>query len=65
MTEKLYYQDAYLKEFDAVITEVTEEDGKTRIALDATAFYPEGGGQGADTGLFRRLKQNRHDHKQS
>ncbi|MBO4835520.1 MAG: alanyl-tRNA editing protein [Lachnospiraceae bacterium] len=52
MTEKLYYQDAYLKEFDSVITEVTEEDGKTRIALDATAFYPEGGGQGADTGMI-------------
>ena len=53
MTEKLFYQDAYLKEFDAVITEVREKDGKILVALDATEFYPEGGGQGADTGVIQ------------
>ncbi|MBQ9031213.1 MAG: alanyl-tRNA editing protein [Parasporobacterium sp.] len=46
MTEKLYYKDAYLREFSAVIEEM---DGQ-RILLDRTAFYPEGGGQGADHG---------------
>ncbi len=46
MTEPLYHHDAYLKEFDAVVTAV--EGG--RVALDRTAFYPGGGGQPHDTG---------------
>ena len=50
MTEKLYYQDAYLKEFSAAIEEVSAADRVLRIRLDRTAFYPEGGGQGADHG---------------
>ena len=50
MTEKLYYQDAYLHEFTAVVTAC--EAGKTGflLELDRTAFFPEGGGQPADTG---------------
>ena len=50
MTEKLYYQDAYLHEFEAVVTGC--ETGKTGflVELDRTAFFPEGGGQSADTG---------------
>ena len=50
MTEKLYYEDAYIKEFDAVVTAVA--DGGRKAAVDRTAFYPEGGGQGADTGVI-------------
>ena len=46
MTQLLYYQDAYLREFDAVIAAV---DGD-RVALDRTAFYPGGGGQPNDEG---------------
>ncbi len=46
MTEALYHTDAYLKEFDAVVTAV---DGN-KIALDRTAFYPGGGGQLHDLG---------------
>ena len=52
MTEKLYYQDAYLTAFDAVITQVREEDQTIRFTLDRTAFYPEGGGQGPDQGMI-------------
>lgn len=48
MTEILCYQDSYLKEFDAVVTHVTD----TGIALDQTAFYPGGGGQPSDTGFI-------------
>ncbi len=48
MTEALYHTDAYLKEFDAVVTAV---EGQA-LALDRTAFYPAGGGQPHDTGLL-------------
>ena len=46
MTEILYYQDAYLREFEAVVTDVSPEG----IELDRTAFYPGGGGQPSDVG---------------
>ncbi len=49
VTELLYLQDSYLREFDAAVTAV---DGQA-VALDRTAFYPGGGGQPADTGAVR------------
>lgn len=53
MTEKLYYQDQYLKEFDAVVLSCKKtDDGKYNILLDKTAFFPEGGGQDADSGTL-------------
>ena len=52
-TEKLYDQDAFLQEFDAVVTGCCEgKDGSWLVALDRTAFYPEGGGQPADHGVL-------------
>ena len=48
MTEKLYYKDAYIKEFDAVVTAVSGN----KACFDRTAFYPEGGGQPADHGVL-------------
>jgi misacylated tRNA(Ala) deacylase len=48
MTEALYHTDAYLKEFDAVVTAV---DGN-KVVLDRTAFYPGGGGQPHDVGTL-------------
>ncbi len=50
MTGLLYYEDAYLREFDATVTAVEMVDGQTRFALDRTAFYPGGGGQPNDEG---------------
>ncbi len=50
MTELLYYQDAYLTEFDATIADVDAGENNLRVVLDATAFYPGGGGQPNDTG---------------
>lgn len=47
MTKLLYMDDCYLKEFDAKVTEVIDEQ---HVVLDQTAFYPQGGGQPCDYG---------------
>ena len=49
VTELLYNEDAYLREFDATVVETTAEG----VVLDRTAFYPGGGGQPSDTGVLR------------
>src|SRR5512146_2625830 len=49
-TEKLYYQDAYLRRFTARVVAMRAVDGKPAVALDRTAFYPTGGGQPFDMG---------------
>ena len=40
MTEKLYYIDAYIKEFTATVTDVVTDRRGTAIVLDRTAFSP-------------------------
>jgi len=50
VTRRLYYDDALLRTFDAAVTAVRERDGAPEAALEATAFYPGGGGQPADRG---------------
>lgn len=53
MTEKLYYNDAYTKEFTGKILSIEKDDsGIFSIALDRTAFFPESGGQSGDTGVL-------------
>ena len=55
MTIPLYLNDAYLKEMDAVITEIGKESApphRWMIVLDQTIFYPRGGGQSTDQGLL-------------
>ncbi|HYP02851.1 MAG TPA: DHHA1 domain-containing protein [Pyrinomonadaceae bacterium] len=52
-TERLYYQDSHLTEFDArVVNVTTDAAGRARVTLDRTAFYPTGGGQPSDTGTL-------------
>jgi len=52
MTEKLFYQNAYLASFDACVTSCRREGETWAVTLDRTAFYPEGGGQPGDTGTL-------------
>jgi alanyl-tRNA synthetase len=56
VTERLYYNDAYLAEFDAIVVRVTAHDGKPAVVLDRTAFYPTSGGQPFDTGRLGAAK---------
>ena len=52
-TERLYYNDSHLIEFEARVVDVTERvSGWTAVILDRTAFYPTGGGQPSDTGVL-------------
>jgi alanyl-tRNA synthetase len=56
MTEKLYYNDPYLKEWQAEIIDIIEDKGKFLVILDRTAFYPEGGGQPSDRGFINNIE---------
>ncbi|MBN2227829.1 MAG: hypothetical protein JW763_10755 [candidate division Zixibacteria bacterium] len=50
MTRKLYQDDAYLFVFTAEVLECRARDNENEVILDATAFYPESGGQLYDLG---------------
>ena len=53
MTDRLYYHDPFLYEFDAEVEDVipqSKENGLAGVVLDRTAFYPTSGGQVFDTG---------------
>ena len=49
MTDILSYNDSYLQDFEAIVTDVVG----TGIVLDKTVFYPGGGGQPCDTGTIK------------
>jgi alanyl-tRNA synthetase len=51
-TERLYFADAYLSRFSARVVARGERESRPAIALDRTAFYPEGGGQPPDAGTL-------------
>jgi alanyl-tRNA synthetase len=50
MTERLYYTDPYLNEFDAQVIAVEQHEARFGAILDRTAFYPTSGGQPFDVG---------------
>lgn len=52
MTEKLFYEDSYIKEFQARVLSCRERNGGYQAVLTRTVFFPEGGGQSADTGFL-------------
>ena len=51
-TRKLFYEDSHLKVFSATVIGCAETKGSWNITLDATAFYPTGGGQNCDLGIL-------------
>jgi misacylated tRNA(Ala) deacylase len=48
VTEELFLGDSYLREFEAVVVELSGRE----VILDRTAFYPGGGGQPPDKGTL-------------
>ena len=52
MTDRLYYNDPHVREFDATVLAIAERDGRTIVTLDRSAFYPTSGGQPFDTGTL-------------
>lgn len=55
-TVRLYDNDAYLSEFSAMVLSCEARESNFKIILDRTAFFPEGGGQDADTGTIGTAK---------
>ena len=51
-TRKLYYEDCHLRRFSATVTGCEKGEKGWLVTLDATAFYPEGGGQACDLGIL-------------
>ncbi len=52
MTRELYYENSYIKTFEAKVVECKACDEGYAVVLDQTGFYPGGGGQPFDTGVL-------------
>ncbi len=52
MTQKLYYENQYIKDFTAQVISCVEGEKGFEVILDKTAFFPEGGGQPGDIGYI-------------
>ena len=55
-TRKLYYEDCHLSRFSASVLSCGQTDKGWEVVLDATAFYPEGGGQACDLGTLNGVR---------
>jgi alanyl-tRNA synthetase len=57
-TKSLYNQNHYLKEFEGKVLWRSQSEDGTRVILDMTAFYPDGGGQPGDRGYLSTDRKN-------
>jgi alanyl-tRNA synthetase len=55
-TERLYYTDCYLREFEARILRSVSVPNGFKVYLDRTAFYPTSGGQPTDFGTLAGIQ---------
>ena len=55
-TRKLYYEDSHLRTFTAEVLSCEKTEKGYAVILEATAFYPEGGGQAGDTGTLNGIR---------
>ena len=51
-TRKLYYEDCHMTDFSARVVSCEQSEKGWQVVLEATAFYPEGGGQACDLGTL-------------
>ena len=56
MTERLYYANSYVTEFDAHVEEIVQFDGRPALILGRTHFYPTSGGRSHDTGTLNGFR---------
>jgi alanyl-tRNA synthetase len=56
MTDRLYYHDSFLYDFEAVVEEAAQAE-RPSLVLNRTAFYPTSGGQVHDTGWILAVDQ--------
>ena len=52
MTRKLYDLDSHRRDFSATVLRCDPDGARYAVVLDQTVFFPEGGGQPADTGVL-------------
>lgn len=55
MTNKLYYESAYIKEWETKVSRIVDKEDGLYLVMEDTAFYPHGGGQPCDTGYIDHI----------
>jgi len=56
LTRRLYFEDAYRTEFEALVLDRLTYEGKPAVVLERTCFYPESGGQPPDHGVLHGVR---------